>query len=94
MFILGAFLLMASFIVINAQQRDVATAKVNILQCDLEHLRARSDDDVKFFELVRELMVTPRTSLTQEELLIQELKQFKFTTPPDAQICYNRKEKS
>lgn len=85
---------MGSFVVINAQQRDVATTKVNILQCDLEHLRARSDDDVKFFELVRELMVTPRANLAQEESLIQELKEFKFTTPPDAQTCYNRKEKS
>lgn len=89
-FILIMFMIMASFVVADARQRDVEVVRAHIAECSLLSLKDRSEQDVTFFELVRELLVVPYQNVSQRNALINRLKTFQFTDPSKAQSkdCY------
>lgn len=58
------------------QRLNAETDRANQLQASLQVLRDRSNQDVQFFELVRQLIIT--RDVAQHQALINRLKTFKF----------------
>lgn len=82
MILLGLFWWNVTGQVNRANGRAEAEEQKNeLLQNSLNDLRTRSDQDRQFFELVRELIVTPITG-PEHQKLQQKLKNFKFSVPP------------
>lgn len=66
--------------IVNSERLDAQKKRADTLQQSVDALKDRAEEDQKFFEIVRQLMIAQ--SAEDRQVLLDELRSFKFTATP------------